>query len=397
MLPLDTWGSNRFEEQSIDQATELYTRCITSVKDFDDLRLLWDKLLNSTKEPHPFISWEWLYTWWETFSDTKDELLIVTVSDKDTIIGIAPFYIKHSLLGNALMFIGEGEAADELVATHYLDIICAEKNREIVTSSVGDFLRRNKKEWSFCKFSFLLETSSLFKILSSLQRPLTITVSLGHQFKINFANDFDDFYTRLSKSTRRQFRSKRNRMQKVAPLELLSLDLSDSIESSLETLEKLHEHRQHEKGEASAFASPRFKQFHLSLLKRYKGTDKAQIRALKHNGKIVACVLNYLSTGTKNPCVYSYSSGFKSSDDKRFSPMFVFDILDFEESMNKGYKSYDLLSACGESSYKDRYQSETQPVSRVFSFSSTPLGIIWFLSVKARRFGSYLKTKIGVS
>ena len=174
----------------------------------------------------------------------------------------------------------------------------------------------------------------------------------------------------------------------------MSLDLGDEMESSLETLEILHAHRQDLKGEANAFLQPKFKQFHLSLIKRLKGTDNVHLRALKHGEEIVACVLNYVSSHTSNRGIYSYASGFKSSDDRRFSPMFVFDILDFEHSIDNKYTYYDLLSDSEESSYKDKYKAEKQGVSRVYWFTLSPLGVVRYTLIKARYIASTFKSKL---
>lgn len=370
----------------------LSTSCISSPKEFEELHNLWNDLLDKSREPHPFISWEWQYTWWEVFANPSDELMIITVFDKHTLVGIAPFYIKKTFFGKGLMCIGEGEADRELVVSHYLDIICKHSISDSIIFAITRFLNKNR-QWDYSKFSFILDQSYLHTLNSHLKPAIFLPLSIGNQYKIDFGSAPNGYYEGLSKSTRKKFRLKKNRMEKIAPLSLELLDLEGSMITSMSILEKLHEYRQRTKGETSSFAAPRFKKFHFALVHRLSGTNKVQLRALKHGDDIIACVLNYVSTCPNSPIVYSYIGGFKSFDDKRFSPMFVFDIMDFQHSINVGYTHYDLLSACGESSYKDIYKTNKMPVSRLFTFSLTPLGIGRFIIIRARSFVSLIKCK----
>lgn len=47
------------------------TSCITSIESFKKIKNDWNNLLEKSREPHPFISWEWQYTWWETYAEKK--------------------------------------------------------------------------------------------------------------------------------------------------------------------------------------------------------------------------------------------------------------------------------------------------------------------------------------
>ena len=370
----------------------MQTACITSRESFEEVKDDWNNLLAKSRESHPFISWEWQYTWWETYSEKKDELMIITVFDGDKLVGIAPFYIKQYPFHKALMFIGDGEPDEESITTHYQDLICEEKYSDEVIDGVSNYLKQNNK-WSFSRFSFLLDQSYLFSVHSKLKAPLSIQAPLGYQYRIDLKNCFNKLYESLSKSTRKQFRLKRNRMQKIAPLDLIDLDIESSIDECFAKLGALHTHRQTVKGEDSIFLEPRFIQFHLNLLQRLRGTNRAKIRALKHGDNIIACVLNYVSTEPANKVIYSYATGFKSSDDKRFSPLFVFDLLDFEHSIDQQFTHYDLLSADGESSYKDAYNATKSPVSRLYWFNLSLFGIGRFLTINLRRVGSKIKAR----
>ena len=108
----------------------------------------------------------------------------------------------------------------------------------------------------------------------------------------------------------------------------------------------------------SIFDSTAFKTFHKVLLNRFLDQGIIDIRVMYHNGEAIAAVHNF---NFKKRC-YSYQSGFSSQDDKRYSPMVVFDILEIQALVTAGYLEYDYLSAEGDHSYKAKFKCESEPV-----------------------------------
>jgi hypothetical protein len=81
----------------------------------------WDKFLFSSEQNCIFLTQEWFYSWWKSFSEDKSlEILVFTDENKD-IAGIAPFLIKDK----NIRFIASHEVSD------YCDFIAKkEKKRE---------------------------------------------------------------------------------------------------------------------------------------------------------------------------------------------------------------------------------------------------------------------------
>lgn len=369
----------------------------TDKSDFYQLRTDWNKLLKKSKEPHIFHSWEWLYTWWEIFSNDEDELIILSIYDDNEIIGLAPFYLQKTLFSKSLKSLGEGEPLNESVSTHYQDIICSEESKDAVISSVTNYLNENNTKWDYCKFSYVLDDSCLAAIIDKMQPSLMIKRPLGYRYCVNLKDSFDNIYNRLGKSARKSFRSKRNRLQKMGDISLESLNLTNSLEESLNTHIEFHTHRQQALGHAGAFLEPRFKKFHHSLINRLENPNcihDAEIRVLNIADETIACTLNYISKNTQDPTVYAYSAGFKSPDDARLSPMFVFDILEFEQLVGNSISYYDFLSAYNSSSYKTTYKADQFAVSRIYWFNRSPIAITFYCYLKCKTGLSYIKRLI---
>lgn len=371
----------------IEDKSSVKTKIITSGSEFLTLKQTWNKLLSLSQEAHPFLLWEWQYSWWEIFAGSKDQLNIIVVYQYDRIIGLAPFYLKKMPIGKSLRIIGEGENRLEAVCTHYPDILCSSKHQDIVVNEIANSLNRHNGVWDYAHFSFVLNNSLLHKLQKKLTLLANTHKSLGFRYLLNLPETIDEFYAGLGKSTRKNFRSKRNRMEKQASLKLTQLDLLQSREASLNILADLHSARQSSKNEKSVFDQTRFVKFHKRLLQYLEDTNITEMKALKHGDEIVAVAYNYIIERT----VYSYASGFKSSDDKRYSPMLVFDSLEIESLIEKGFAHYDFLSAANGGSYKKHYGCEEFPVNELCWFKPTTVSLIRYTFLKLRMFASKLK------
>src|SRR5207249_3171661 len=98
-------------------------KVIERESDFVALKDEWNGLLARSTANTIFLTWEWLYSWWEHFQIGR-RLAIRLVYDDDQLVGIAPFYyeaarIKGIIPLKSLQWLGTGE-----VGSDYLNVIC---------------------------------------------------------------------------------------------------------------------------------------------------------------------------------------------------------------------------------------------------------------------------------
>lgn len=350
----------------------LTVTCVSTLYGFDMLRNQWNQLVLSMREPHPFVLWEWQHSWWEVYPKQRDELFILTVFEQNKLIGLAPFYIKTGLTGKQLTFIGEGEARNEAVVTHYPDLLCRPEDETRVISAVADYLTHHRTDWDYASFTFVLENALLQQLGEQLTHTRKYAKSLGSRFILPLPDSFEDFLSTLGKSTRKQFRLKHNRLNKSGELSQDKLDGSGSIRQTLAETQRLHQARQQAKSETNAFESDRFNRFHRKLLHKLHHTNYPDFPALLHDDQPIALAYNF----NIKRRVYSYLSGFKSRDDKRLSPMFIFDLLEIRSLIERGFTHYDFLSANETGSYKEKYRCETEPVMRICWFKQSSAALL---------------------
>jgi len=99
-------------------AGEIRAVRIDSTWRFTELRSAWDSLLQSSEAASPFLTWEWLHSWWTHLSGTS-ALRLLKVDASNRPIAIAPFRLTTGVARlPCLDMLGTGEAGSD-----YLDVI----------------------------------------------------------------------------------------------------------------------------------------------------------------------------------------------------------------------------------------------------------------------------------
>lgn len=79
------------------------------------LREAWDALLAARGNPSPFLTWEWIWHWWNCMGE-EEELAILQARRDEALVGVAPFVVSGDggpLARRTLRFAG-GEITDAL-------------------------------------------------------------------------------------------------------------------------------------------------------------------------------------------------------------------------------------------------------------------------------------------
>src|SRR5512147_2713551 len=90
-------------------------------KDFSDLsQAAWNTLVEQSITDTPFSRYEYLCEWWRTLGGGEwknAELVLVSATEDDRLVGIAPLFITEYEGQRVLMLVGSIEISD------YLDLI----------------------------------------------------------------------------------------------------------------------------------------------------------------------------------------------------------------------------------------------------------------------------------
>lgn|GEM_PF-1806442 len=125
------------EEERIPKIT---IRPVETAEALSGLREAWDALLERPSGTNPFLTLEWITSWWKNFGD-KHRLFVLAAFDETgaRLKGVAPFMITRSAGFKVLQFVGTG-LSDRLQ-------ILLEAGAEDVIDGVFAFLNGRRNVW----------------------------------------------------------------------------------------------------------------------------------------------------------------------------------------------------------------------------------------------------------
>lgn len=188
-------------------------------KDFSEINPnTWNALVEQSIADTPFSRYEYLSEWWKTLGGGEwktAELVLISASENDQLIGIAPLFIADYDNQRALMLVGSIEISD------YLDLIVRQQDVSRFLSGLMDFLASSLPDnWSTLDWYNLPDDSPTLAALKADSEPR----GWNHHEeiyrptpRIALTGSFDDYLARIDKKQRHEIRRK---MRRAAESEL---------------------------------------------------------------------------------------------------------------------------------------------------------------------------------
>lgn len=353
---------------------------INSMERWAEISEEWDKLLSESTADSIFLTWEWLYSWAETYLDKDRRLFIVAVYDADGLAGIAPWYIHTFRSGGVrserIEFIGSPEAGSD-----YLDVITRRGSEKVVADKVYSFLfEKTSEKWDgfFLKdipsdSTFLLHFLSIFRKNGKYieLRPGSLCPAL------NLPDSVEEFFSDLSSNRREQFRRHWRLLKNSG--ECLHYTLRPNVDrEALGMFLDLYKKRWQEDGEENL---PEFVE---RLAKRTSGKDYISIDFLSVDGRDIAGLLHL----KYNNRLLMYLMGVDKEYNRKISVGNVLVGLCIKKAIGEGVTCYDFLK--GSENYKFHWTTDgTISLNMVF-YRKNASAIIPFLTSTARSLGKII-------
>lgn len=357
---------------------------ITDVSAFREIRDDWAGLLESCQQGTPFLSWEWLFTWWDVFATNSNWLKIVTIRENGRLIGLAPFQIENRGLmqgGVTLRFIGTGEDEADEVVSEYLDILAQSGAEAKVTESLISWFA-GQEDWRRVLFENILPDSMVDKFCDAIgNRYCQTAQSTGFKYDIPLSGGYELYLKGIGKSRSKRLAQSERRLQKDGGQSLRSSCTSlAEIESAFDVLARLNHERWDSKSKPCIFDSKKFTEFHRKIIGLLWSSGKSDILTLHlGNTPLAAIYCFYDKKG-----VYYYQSGFASEGANRYTPLWVAHSRLIEMAAASGYQTYDFMRG-DEDSYKSEFGCRATPMRTRLVFRSTLETRVFALKLRIRQ------------
>ena len=145
----------------------LFVKKINNQNEFLRLKEDWNVLLKKSKCDTIFLTWEWMYAWWECFKDNKQLFILTVHEENENLVGIAPLCMDRKRICGItvlhyLRFLGTLPTSSD-----HLDFIICEKKEKIALIAIIDYLS-HENCWDLCLLSNIPISSLTSKLLKEI-------------------------------------------------------------------------------------------------------------------------------------------------------------------------------------------------------------------------------------
>lgn len=353
-----------------------------TLTEFSILKDQWQDLLSRSDDADSlFLSWHWMYNWWEVYSDlNNDELMLIGVfNDNNDLICIAPLYtsvkkIKNIISIKKLNFIGTRIEGSFGFRTEYLQFITDKNASNSVIQKIFYFLS-NESNFDELWLNDLMINSSTYKELMKLTNNRAYYKRLqetGYSYGLNVEGGFGDYIGSLGKNTRLKLFNRRKVLTKLGDINIEQVSNS-TFKEALNILSEFHVHRWENE---ISYAK------HEIFIGKLISNSNIKICGviIKLNNVNIGCTFDIVCNGRS----YNIQSGYKEDVDKKIAMGLLtigYAIEIYHQQKDCVY--YDFLAGEGKkSNYKARIAEPEIEFESNQIISSTILRLIYQLKDK---------------
>ena len=337
---------------------------------FRDLRQEWNALLQASASDCLFLTWEWLYTWWQRLSG-KNSLFLLLVRFGEELVAIAPMMIiprqlTRLLPFQTLEFLGTGSAGSD-----YLDLIIRRGMEEPVLSALSEHL---------CGKKLIAKLAQLKKGSSKAAQVALMLKERGwsHAHYITNVCPFVDlsghtwtsYLGTLGPAHRYNYQRRLRQLRKSFEVRFERAESEREGQQALEVLVALHHRRWRPRGGSDALHTENLIAFHREFTRTALERGWLRLFTLWLGEKPAASLYGFRYGRT----FYFYQSGFDPAYAKNSVGLVTMG-LSIESALEEGAEEYDLLH--GDEEYKFLWARQERHLERLEIFPPCVSGLLY--------------------
>lgn len=321
---------------------------------FTALGPAWERLVENSAFPSPFMTPAWHACWWQHFAE--GELHVVAwFSEQDDLVGIASLHLTGDPTACCLHPVGGVEVAD------YLDVLALPGHEEsVLRAFLEHLLSPDAPEWQEVQLVNLPEATLTHRLLPQLAREYGLWTWVGIEDVcpvIPLPESFDEYLAMLNKKQRHEVRRKRRRLFEAAH-EVIHRVVTedDDLDAWIDVFVSLHRRSDPRK---AAFMTPQMERFFRDIARLAQARGWLHLSFLEVDSRPLATLLCF-DYGDRRMV---YNSGFDPEAGAPLSPGVNLVVMEIEDAIARRLRLFDFLQ--GDEEYKFRLGAKPTYVYRV--------------------------------
>lgn len=348
---------------------------LTNSEDFRALEQEWEDLYQDSPHSTPFQSWSWLYSWWESFEELY-ELRLITVREKDTLVGLIPLKLERWWGFSRLSFIGERAQQDLLAREGWED--------EVTEAGIGAL--RQLDSWHVIDLRDVNPTATTWGIFKRWNDPRIHRLINSESYVFLEVKPWDELLTSLSRNDRQAVRRTLRRAEEDGVCSVLAG--SEEVEQAARRLVALHRKLRQGRDIARTHLTPQFESFIVAAARRMTNRGLGRISELRRDREVI--ISSFMLFGDKVTDAYLVGVSQEARQRYQWSSVGIRDALNTAHSRNN---TYVCLAQAGEP-YKQSWPHKLVPYYQII-IGRDLVSLTLYLSFLSLRARAAKYTKVG--
>jgi CelD/BcsL family acetyltransferase involved in cellulose biosynthesis len=273
-------------------ALTLHSVWIESRAGFAHLRSEWRDLFTRARQENAFLTFGWMFTWWQHFD--RGKLAVIAVRDSSSrLVAVAPFYIAR--VATAMGARRLGFLADAHVGSDYLDILADREHAVAATEEIARTLLLHRGLWDYIELRDAADSQVMAALTTCLERGGMRPERAAGQlcYYIPLPPAFEEYLSGIGISLRANFRRRWRNLQRDNQGECLTFTHVEDLQLHFPSLLALHRMRFQQREMHTAFLAPGVPEFHADALRSLATEGLARLFLLKAGGEPVAAIYGF--------------------------------------------------------------------------------------------------------
>lgn len=309
---------------------------VSSFREMLGLEPLWNGLCERAGIDHPFLTHEWIRSWWECFGPDEG-LRVLLLREGSRPVGLVPLMADRTRsYGIELSRLGFPWNAH----TPRLDLLVPDHRSAEAFGALWSHLR-DRKDWDVLQLCQLPEESSGAARLAEQAVQDGFLVGRWASARspyLSIEGGWDDYVASLSRKSRGNVRKRLRHLQSMGEVELEVLDGSEGLEEALDEGFRLEAAAWKGDAGTAILSRPESRAFYRLLARRAAARGWLRLFFLKLDGRRIA--FNYALL--YRDILYCLKVGY-DPELARSSPGNVLFFLALRDAFDRGLREFDFL------------------------------------------------------
>ncbi|MEM2507242.1 MAG: GNAT family N-acetyltransferase [Nitrososphaeria archaeon] len=312
---------------------------VDNINKIIELKNVWNKLLSYYKNNNPFLTFEYLATYWKHFGKDRKLKILCVKDEKNEIVAIAPLRLSNYTFAGLLTY----KVIEPLsyMGADYTDFILPNQDEKCLRKIISYLYEKN--DWDFIYLYDIPETSTLSNLLRTLNNrtdPFIFDTLRGTVCPyISLPNSMEAFTNRLNPNFRKNLKKRLKKLEKdFRKIELKSYRDFGTVEEAMNIFFKLHQKRWTTKDMPGVFSTTETKRFYVEVAKRFAEKGWLALYFLTVNDEPIAARYGFEYNNKMYFCLHGFNPDYS-----RYAPGHIMHLKVIENCIKKGIIECDFL------------------------------------------------------